>query len=75
MKTFKDQLMEWQKITEKKKKFTTSTNPKKLSDDDLIDFYSWLDNMPEPNPDNKDQHKKVMKDCEKEMKKRGYKGK
>ena len=46
-----------------KKKFSTETNPVKLSDDDLMDFISWL----EENPD-----KKLMKDSMAQMKKRGF---
>ncbi len=72
MKNFKEQLMEWATVTEKQK-FNTSTNSKKLSDDDLMDFIDWLENLQEPNPDNKDQFNKAMKDAKKELKKRGFK--
>lgn len=58
---------------EKKPNFSTSTNPKKLNDDDLMDFIGYLENMKEPNPDNKDQFDKVMKIAKAEMKKRGFK--
>jgi len=55
-----------------KSKYTTTTNPKKLSDDDLMDFYYWLENMKDPNPDNEDQRKKALAACKKEMKKRRF---
>jgi len=58
-------------ITEKSK-YTITTNPKKLSDDDLMDFYDWLENMKDPNPDNEDQRKKALAACKKEMKKRRF---
>jgi hypothetical protein len=56
-----------------KQKFNTTTNPKKLSDDDLMDFMGWMENMHDPNPDNKDQMKSAMKAGQKEMKRRGFK--
>jgi len=68
--TFKEKFSD---LLEKKSKFTHSTNPKKLSDDDLMDFIDWLENdKMDHNPDNKDQHKKALKDSMAQMKKRGF---
>lgn len=66
MITYKD-------LLEKKKvKFKTSDNPKKMKDDQLMDWISWLENMKDPNPDNEDARKGAIKDGMKEMKKRGF---
>jgi len=46
-----------------KEKFSFDTDPKKLNDDDLMDFIAWLDK----NPD-----KKIMKVSMDQMKKRGF---
>jgi len=59
-------------LEKKKNNFSTSTNPKKLKDDDLMDWIAWLENMKDPNPDNEIQRKKAIKDGMKEMKKRGF---
>ena len=60
------------KLLEKKVKFSTTMNPKKMKDDELMDWISWLENSKEPNPDNEDQRQKAIKDGMKEMKKRGF---
>jgi len=66
------QYLEEQIIIEKKK-FSVAMNPKKMDDDTLMDWISWLENVKEPNSDNEDQRKKSIKDGQKEMKKRGFK--
>ena len=65
MLTFKE-LME-------KKSFNNTSNPKKMNDDELMDFIGWLENQKDPNPDDKDQYKKALKDAKACMKKRGFK--
>jgi len=66
-------MITYKELLEKKVSFSTSTNVKKLDDDTLMDFIDWLENLKEPNPDNKDQYKKAMKDAKAEIKKRGFK--
>ena len=54
-----------------KKKFNTSTDPKKLNDEQLMDFIAFLDNI-KPDSSNKAQHEKTLKDAMAQMKKRGF---
>ncbi len=67
-------MITYEQLLEKKKKFSTTMNPKKMSDDDLMDWIGWLENMKDSNPDNEKQRKKSISDGMKEMKKRGFTG-
>ena len=58
------------KILEKIK-FNTSTDVKKLNDEDLMDYISFLDNVP-PSSSNRDAHATALKNAEAELKKRGF---
>jgi len=58
------------KILEKVR-FNTSTDVKKLDDDDLMDFVTFLDQV-KPASSNKDAHAEAVKRAEAEMKSRGF---
>ena len=64
MSTYKERFSE---LLEKKK-FTVNMNPKKMSDDDLMDWISWMENIKKPSTEDKNAIKVGMD----QMKKRGF---
>jgi hypothetical protein len=50
----------------------TQTDVKNLNDDDLMEYYDYLTNMKEPNPDNEDARQDSIKRAEKELLQRGF---